>query len=220
MQYENGYVQIVPESEMTDETASGTWGGLLWSYANGVLTVTGVGDMDTTGVNEYPWSRYASHITSVVLKGISSVAHHAFADCENLLRATLPESLSDAQNDAFGGEILDVYYSGGERDWDDVTLRGTDLAGADVHYNALNVYTTGDVNFDGSIGVEDAFEILRYYAENAVSGAGSFSQGVRAQAVAEIDGDDAIAVSDARLVLTYYALASSGLRSDWDEILK
>ena len=72
--------------------ADGTWGNLTWSLTDdGVLTVSGTGDVED--VEEYgaPWSNYRSDIRSVVMgNGVTSIGGGAFEGCNNLTAVNMP----------------------------------------------------------------------------------------------------------------------------------
>ncbi|MBO5226835.1 MAG: hypothetical protein J6B17_01970 [Ruminococcus sp.] len=71
--------------------------------------------------------------------------------------------------------------------------------------------TAYDVNLDGTIGVDDATEVLSIYAE-AAAGTNSDIQIQQAANVnADVDGDGAVTLSDATAILTRYAEKASGL---------
>ncbi len=71
--------------------------------------------------------------------------------------------------------------------------------------------TAYDVNQDGTVGVDDATEVLSIYAE-AAAGTNSDIQIQQAANVnADVDGDGAVTLSDATAILTRYAEKASGL---------
>ena len=78
---------------------------LTWSLENGVLTVTGTGDMWDFGVGTQPWLSRGSEIRTVVLsEGVTTVGNYAFESFPNGLRieeVQLPESLERIGEFAF-----------------------------------------------------------------------------------------------------------------------
>ena len=61
-----------------------------WSFADGVLTISGSGAVTNKG-----WNNYANDITHVVIKeGITSIMNDAFLRYSNLTSATLPGTLA------------------------------------------------------------------------------------------------------------------------------
>lgn len=74
---------------------------LSWNYANGILTVSGTGEMLCTGFWS-PWSAYKEFIKSVVLEdGITTIGTSAFSDYPALISVDLPKSLTSIGQNAF-----------------------------------------------------------------------------------------------------------------------
>ncbi len=71
----------------------------------------------------------------------------------------------------------------------------------------------GDINQDGTVGIDDATAVLDYYAKTAA--------GIDTAAIAnaDIDGDGNITMSDATYILTYYAMTSAGLPCTWEDVI-
>ena len=84
------------------EIASGTCGAAItWSLdSDGVLTISGSGDMDTDG--KCAWADYADQVTSVVFEGdITSISDCAFERNSNLTSVVLPTSVTELGRRAF-----------------------------------------------------------------------------------------------------------------------
>ena len=158
--------------------ASGSCGdGVEWSLgADGTLTVSGNGAMedyqgaDTDIYPPYalaPWAYEQAGITAVVIgDGVTSIGRHAFGNCENLKRVSIPggvtaieqltfdacrkltgvgipDSVVSIGTSAFNrcGSLTDVYYGGSEEQWarieiDDYFDGNAELREAVVHYNS------------------------------------------------------------------------------------
>lgn len=72
--------------------------------ADGTLTISGSGYMDSYFVNDIPWNDYRNSIISVVIEyGVNSVGNYAFYDCNNLASVTIPNSVIYIGNNAFHG---------------------------------------------------------------------------------------------------------------------
>lgn len=75
---------------------SGTCGeNLTWTLSDqGVLTVSGTGPMAELSGVQYPWYDHRGSITSVVIEnGVTSIGSYAFESYQNLISATLPDSI-------------------------------------------------------------------------------------------------------------------------------
>ena len=76
--------------------SSGTCGeNLTWELEDGVLTITGSGEMDNYSASSgAPWEARKNSITSIIVQdGVSSIGNYAFYGCVNLAVIQLPQSL-------------------------------------------------------------------------------------------------------------------------------
>lgn len=74
-----------------------------WSIADGILTVTGTGDMPDWGYyNNSPWYDYRLDITEIhVGDGLTSVGAYAFKDARNVTTVVLPDTLTYIGSNGF-----------------------------------------------------------------------------------------------------------------------
>ena len=73
-----------------------------WTLSNGVLTVSGHGDMEDYSWESVPWYSDQDSIREIVIEdGITSIGDTAFYTCKNLRHVTIPESVTSIGNDAF-----------------------------------------------------------------------------------------------------------------------
>ena len=106
------------DPENYEEAGNMCGNDLTWSVSNGVLTISGTGDMwdfDYDNGIIAPWSELS--FTSVVLEsGVTGIGTDAFVTCSAL---------------------TDVYYTDTEEQWETITIgSGNDpLTGAEIHYN-------------------------------------------------------------------------------------
>ena len=76
--------------------ALGTCGdSLTWTlYKNGLLEISGTGDMANYSYNSFPWYSYRSSITEVnIASGVTSIGDYAFCYCERITTVTIPDSV-------------------------------------------------------------------------------------------------------------------------------
>ena len=76
---------------------------LSWKYEDGVLTITGKGEMyDYSHTSWMPWMYYRNEIVKVVLPaGVTSIGRSAFANCVTLEQVDIPVSVQQIGNQAF-----------------------------------------------------------------------------------------------------------------------
>ena len=94
------------EPEVPEISASGTCGmygdNLIWTLENGVLTISGYGEMQDCSGYTAPWNAYYSNIKEVVVEeGVTTIGPWAFAYCEQMTKVTLPETLNVIDYGAF-----------------------------------------------------------------------------------------------------------------------
>ena len=82
---------------------SGTCGeNLTWDLTNGVLTISGTGNMTNYKWNGAPWYSYKSSITEVSIgNSVTSIGNNAFYGCSGLTSLTIPTSVTSIGNSAF-----------------------------------------------------------------------------------------------------------------------
>lgn len=100
-------------NEQTDSSASGTCGdGVNWSYADGVLTISGSGQMDDSNVSPF----ISLEIVTVhISDGITRIGSNAFAWCDKLESIEIPDSVTEIGSYAFKecSELTSVKLSKG-----------------------------------------------------------------------------------------------------------
>ena len=96
---------LLPVSAFADTTASGTCGkNLTWTLEDGVLTISGTGEMEDYYATTAPWGENCSLIKSVVISdGVTSIGYGAFSGCSSLTSVTIPDSVTSIRYDAFSG---------------------------------------------------------------------------------------------------------------------
>ena len=82
---------------------SGTCGeNLTWTLdSDGLLVISGTGDMDTLTGSENPWDGNSDIRTVKIEYGVTNIKRNAFAYCENLTNVSIPESVTSIEMGAF-----------------------------------------------------------------------------------------------------------------------
>ena len=85
---------------------SGTCGdNLQWKLTDeGVLTITGTGEMNNYGTREYnrsPWYAAESVKQVIIGDGVTTIGEWAFLDCSSLTSVTIPNSVTTIGKNAF-----------------------------------------------------------------------------------------------------------------------
>ena len=89
-------------SEIVD---SGTSNNMNWNLnGNGVLTISGTGNMPDYSSTSQPWYKYRESIKQVKIgDGITGIGNYAFSGCTNLISVTIPGNVTSIGKRAFGG---------------------------------------------------------------------------------------------------------------------
>jgi len=85
---------------------SGTCGNnLTWDLTDGVLTISGTGDMTNWFANSNaPWYSYREEITDVIIdNGVTTIGSYAFYNCTSLTSVSIPNSVFLIEINAFLG---------------------------------------------------------------------------------------------------------------------
>ena len=83
--------------------AEGDGSNLTWTLdSDGVLTISGSGDMHDYGFSSAPWYGSRSRVKSAVIAdGVTSIGSSAFSHCTSLTSVTIPDSVTRIGNGAF-----------------------------------------------------------------------------------------------------------------------
>ena len=97
-----------PTPEPTPDQKSGDCGpNLKWAVNNGVLEITGSGDMNNYSFGSAPWYEYSSEINTITISSdCTSIGNYAFVNCSNLTKVDLSNAtkLKVIGDGAFTGE--------------------------------------------------------------------------------------------------------------------
>jgi len=97
-------LSLLPKVAPIAQATSGTCGeNLQWSYADGVLTISGTGNMrEFSSDSAQPWRSYKDSITSVqIADTVTSLSDYAFYWCTALTSVTIPDSVTSIGQRAF-----------------------------------------------------------------------------------------------------------------------
>lgn len=77
---------------------------LTWTMKDGVMTISGKGEMDTGYYDENEWTCPWIHVKKLIIKeGVTSVGSYAFWNCKELKSVQLPNSIKKIEELAFAG---------------------------------------------------------------------------------------------------------------------
>ena len=96
--------RIAPAEDENQATGYGQCGeNLTWELTeDGVLTISGAGDMDNWAMSQAPWADDCESIFHVIVEeGTTGIGDHAFSRCDWLVNVELPSSLMRIGNEAF-----------------------------------------------------------------------------------------------------------------------
>ncbi|MCD7743246.1 MAG: leucine-rich repeat protein [Oscillospiraceae bacterium] len=81
---------------LADDETSGTCGeNLTWVLEDGVLTISGTGEMNDYSAGNTPWYAVQAEITSVTIEsGVTSIGKEAFSGCTALTGIAIPEGVT------------------------------------------------------------------------------------------------------------------------------
>ena len=76
---------------------------LTWKLScDGVLTISGIGDMESFDDVHVPWEKYRDSIQSVIIEdGVTNVSDYAFYNCSNIINVSIGNSVTTIGFEAF-----------------------------------------------------------------------------------------------------------------------
>ncbi|MCD8180423.1 MAG: leucine-rich repeat domain-containing protein [Firmicutes bacterium] len=93
-----------PTPTQTVAPSYGTDGSISWSVTNGVLTISGAGEIPDYSVGVAPWYSLASTIKTVVINsGMTTIGENAFYGLEKVTSVTIPDGIITIGASAFKG---------------------------------------------------------------------------------------------------------------------
>lgn len=131
-------------------------GNTIWSLENGVLTISGNGEMENYRAWEAPWyGTYSEITTAVIQKGVTTIGSEAFTCCKNLRTVSLPDSLVAISDHAF-------YYTG-------ITEIQIPDSVTSIGYSAFNgCISLETINIPSGVTVIDEYTFVDCYSLNSI----------------------------------------------------
>ncbi|MBR4081883.1 MAG: leucine-rich repeat protein, partial [Clostridia bacterium] len=83
---------------------------VVWTYKDGVMTITGTGDMaEYDSYEDRPWYTYCNSITALTIQeGVTTIGRYAFEQTAGLKNVTIPASVTKLGYCAFRGSGLET----------------------------------------------------------------------------------------------------------------
>ncbi len=98
---------------------------LGWTLdSDGVLTISGTGEINDYGYGATPWYDRRTSITSVIIsEGVTGIGSGAFYNCSGLMSVTIPKGVTSIGNYAFYNcsGLTHKYYGGSYAQWKTIT---------------------------------------------------------------------------------------------------
>jgi len=98
------YTAVYDGSNYFSGTCGAQGNNVRWTLCDGVLTITGTGEMANWSTNNVPWKNYKTDITSVSIEdGVTSIGTCAFYQLTNLTSVSIGTSVTTIKGDVFAG---------------------------------------------------------------------------------------------------------------------
>ncbi|MBQ8208642.1 MAG: leucine-rich repeat protein, partial [Clostridia bacterium] len=178
-----GVSKVIKVYDGSKVSASGIDAGAEWIILDGVLTVSGNGDLTDT---EYDWNSYIAGVTEIVIsEGITNIGSGAF-DVPSNAKVTLPFSLETIDANAFcgntdftlaayDGTVGNTFATNSSINFTSLGVAG--VCGTDVYWRyedgTLYIFGTGDTLVSGVSGygkTDSAWEEYHSVITKAVVG--------------------------------------------------
>ena len=175
----NGYNSLYRTIHFTIGTpgipTSGTCGvqdsNLTWNLSeDGVMTISGTGDMTDYEKENTPWFGIRKDIHTVIIKeGVNKIGNYAFYDCINLASLTLPCSIKSIGINAFTENITIIKNCGVKKNETTLTLcEGEKLVWHNTNIEEVKPSDSGDYEYKTkTILYDDSIAILHLTVESA-----------------------------------------------------
>ena len=143
-------ISIVPVNDDEEEFSGQCGDDAYWSLSNnGILTVTGSGDMYHFEADAQPWVDLRDRITAVSIgDSVTSVGMNAFYGCENLTSVTIGDSVTRIYDTAFMScsALTDLKLGAGLTRIDDAAFAYTSMVDVEIPEGVVHI---GPMAFTG-----------------------------------------------------------------------
>jgi hypothetical protein len=86
----------------TDPVKEGKRGNFSWILKDGILSISGNGEMPDYESYQTPWTRHIFGISSIIINdGVSAIGNSAFYGCQNVVSVSIPDSVNRIGSYAF-----------------------------------------------------------------------------------------------------------------------
>ena len=135
-----------------------TIGSSAFSSCDSLTDITIPSSVKSIGQAAFYMCRSLTEIT--IPDGVSSIEYATFASCAELKKITIPASVKVISSGAFmfSDKLEDVYYTGTQEQWENVSIGGVDneyLQKATIHYNSSSGGTFGGGGGGGRLSLDD-----------------------------------------------------------------
>ena len=170
----NNYSIDVPnvyivEAWRKNQCANYSWGeNLIWDLSDGILTISGTGDMTNYGGLHSPWYHLRDYINSIVITdGVTSIGSNVFYGCANVTSITIPNSITNIGHTAFYGctSLTSVVIPNSVNNIGWNAFSGCNNLQSPV-YNS-HVFAYMPISYSGAYTIPDNIELI---ADGAFSG--------------------------------------------------
>ena len=196
----------------------GSEDAVKWYFnsAEGVLTISGNGKMaDYAEASQAPWYYLRDYIKSVVVEsgvengdiipmeaesGVNKIGSYAFAECENIEKAVIPETVVDIGEHAFPENVSEqmVFYVAEGSYAETWAVE----KGFKTERGNEETVVYGDANNDGSITAADSAAILQKVLNNSYIPAIEEAYGYeKALKYLDVNVDNKLTAADSAMVL-------------------
>ncbi len=194
-------------------------GYYAFAYCDNLTEIT-IPD-SVTELKKYAFNGCNRLDTIMLPDGLTTIEESMFGWCPSLTSVTIPNNVIAIEANAFSScdALTDIYYDGTEEQWKSITIDNGNsaLSTATIHFADGTIFTgitTGDLDGDGNITIQDAFNTLIAYTKASAGLDDDLTDAQRR--AADVDGDGSITISDAFRILIYYATEAAGGTPSWN----